>query len=156
MRNKRISLLVLLGYGVSGLMPHVTVAQENGTLGLNVLFSTPQERQLINSNRYKMEEDKTAKPVVASPVASNQISEIVKEQVQVNFTVGGISINNDGSRSAWVNGNKYNQGEKMSDGTVVAVNSGANNSVSLVTPDGMSHRVLPGETINITYFRTER
>jgi hypothetical protein len=125
------------------------MAQESGKL--LTLFTTPQERQVINNNRYKG--GKPVKPVTEiEPVKeTDAVEELVKEEVNVTYMISGVSTSTEGSGIAWVNGNSYESGEVMDDGAKIRIK---NSSVIITTPDGANHTAVSGEVLNLTYLRT--
>jgi hypothetical protein len=116
---------------------------------LLTLFTTPQERQLIDNNRYK--EDQANKPVEAEPVTSPEtVAKLPRVEVNVTYQISGVSTNTEGSKTAWVNGNIYESGDSMDDGSKIRIKG---TSVIITTPDGESHRGVSGEVLELTYLR---
>jgi hypothetical protein len=118
---------------------------------LNKLFTTPEERNLINANRYRTEQVVTPQITPTQNVEVEAVQELVKEQVQVEYRISGVSTNPDGPSTAWINGQAYGSGEKMDDGSKINIRA---TTVIITTPDGKKHRGLSGETLDITYDRT--
>ena len=119
------------------------------TSQLLTLFTTPQERQLINSNRYKG--DSQPRPVeVQTTRETNAVSSLVKEEVSVRYQISGISTNTEGSKTAWVNGKPYESGDVMDDGSKIRIR---NSTVIITTADGKSHSALSGEVLDLTFLR---
>ena len=82
---------------------------------LNTLFTTPQERELINSNRYKSDKPK-AQPV-AIEIEEAPTAFVMREEVTVEYRVSGISLATDGGHTAWINGMAYEDGARLEDGS---------------------------------------
>lgn len=119
---------------------------------LSTLFTTPQERQIINSNRYKSERKQQNKQNTTE-TETIAVRELIKDKVTKSYKISGISINMDGSRMAWLNNQAYEHGATLDDGSRLKINNGAIKSVSIVTPDGKQHTATSGETLAVTYLR---
>ncbi len=127
---------------VFGLLPTSYAAD------FSTLFTTPQERLIINANRYKSDE------VVRAPIKSaepEQIRELVKEEVSVSFTINGITVSNEGQHSMWINNQIYLDGEKIDGKSGVKVILGNDIKVRITAPDGKHYFGTSGETIEISY-----
>lgn len=123
------------------------------SMSLSTLFTTAQERQIINANRHKKEI--RSKPRI-QPVNDNQplqVRELIMEEVNVRYKISGISINADGTDIAWVNGQTFENGARMDDGSRLRINNAAIKSVSITTPDGKRHTGTSGETLEVSYMR---
>ena len=130
------------------LMTKQAIAQQ---VDLKTLFTTPQERQLINSNRYHVNQPLPT-PVTPEPVMETEkIQELVKELVTKNFTVSGISVDREGSRFAWVNGTMYSNNSALEDGLTLMIKDGKVKSVLIKTAEGEYFSGLTGETIEVSY-----
>ena len=116
---------------------------------LPTLFTTPQERQLINSNRYKSDEVKP-QPVQAAPDES-PVQFMVQEEVSVEYRISGISLSADGAHTAWINSVAYEDGAQLDDGSRVMIMSGDDVRVRITAPDGKHYFATSGETISVTY-----
>ena len=116
---------------------------------LLTLFTTPQERQIINSNRYKSDQ---VKPV---PVVDNQekspVQMLIQEEVTVAYKVSGISLSSDGMHTVWVNSSAYEDGEQLEDSSRVKVIAGDEVKVRITAPDGKHYFAVSGETLEVTY-----
>lgn len=114
---------------------------------LMTLFTTPEERQVINANRYKSDEIRTESP---DPVeAPAQI--LVREQVTRQYRISGISLSADGAHTAWINSIAYDDGARLDDGSRLQILPGEQVRVRIVAPDGSDHYGLSGETVEVTY-----
>jgi len=116
---------------------------------LQTLFTTPQERQLINANRYKRDEVKpqpTAEKADESPVQM-----LAREEVSVDYRVSGISLATDGAHMAWINGVAYEDGARLDDGSRIKILTNGAIRVRITAPDGKQYFATSGETLTVTY-----
>lgn len=148
MRN-RSQVYLLLSFS---LLASATVNAQQ-SLDLKTLFTTDQERQIINANRYKKDNKQVSKQSPAETVA---VRELVKEKVTRSYKISGISISVDGSRVAWVNNRAYEHGDALDDGSRININNGTIKSVSITTPDGKKHTATSGETLAVSYLRAQQ
>jgi hypothetical protein len=118
---------------------------------MSTLFTTPQERQLINSNRYKSDD-------VKPQVAANQdepdvgsIQQLVQEEVRETITISGITLSNSGPNMVWINSQAYEDGDRVDDKMRIKVMSGNEVKVRITAPDGKHYFATSGETIEIVY-----
>jgi hypothetical protein len=118
---------------------------------LSTLFTTPQERQLINTNRYKSDE-------VRPRVQSNQeeptiinIQQLVQEEVRESITISGITLSNSGPNMVWINSQAYEDGASMDNKMRIKVMPGSRVKVRITAPDGKHFFATSGETIEIVY-----
>ena len=116
---------------------------------LSTLFTTPQERQLINANRYKSDEVKP-QPVQDAPDES-PVQFMVQEEVSVEYRVSGISLSTDGVHTAWINSLAYEDGARLDDGSRIMIMSGDDVRVRITAPDGEHYFATSGETISVSY-----
>jgi hypothetical protein len=143
---KRLTLLLGLIVG----LPQAPLAAE-----LSTLFTTPQERQLINSNRYK---DDQARPTVA-PVETEQpiqlpSQQLAREEVRREYRISGITVSHEGVHSAWINSIVYEDGEQLEDGSRIKVMVGDEIRVRITAPDGKQYYATSGETLEVSYLVT--
>ena len=139
---KRLSEPRLILCFVLGLLPIP------GTADLSTLFTTPQERLIINANRYKSDE------VIQAPIKSvepDQIRELVKEEVSMSFTINGITVSNEGQHSIWINNQIYLDGEQIDGKSRVKVILGNDIKVRITAPDGKHYFGTSGETVEVSY-----
>jgi len=121
---------------------------------LTTLFTTPQERQLINSNRYKREEVKPQpQPVVKEPEQA-PVQVLPKEEVTVEYRISGISLSGDGMHTVWINASAYEDGAELDDSSRVKVITGDEIKVRITAPDGKHFYGTSGETLAVTYMAT--
>ena len=116
---------------------------------LLTLFTTPQERQLINANRYQSDEAKP-QPVQDAPDDS-PVQFMVQEEVIVEYRVSGISLSADGTHTAWINSVAYEDGARLDDGSRVMIMPGDDVRVRITAPDGEHYFATSGETISVSY-----
>jgi hypothetical protein len=116
---------------------------------LSILFTTPQERQLINANRYKSDEVKP-QPVQDAPDES-PVQFMVQEEVSVEYRISGISLSADGAHTAWINSLAYEDGARLDDGGRVRIMAGDDVRVRITAPDGKHYFGTSGETISVSY-----
>ncbi len=142
MLNKSLTLCIIMGLQ---LLP--VAARAAGDL--STLFTTPEERQLINANRYKSDEIKV------QPVADDENNEpiqmLAQEEVSVEYRISGISLSGDGTHSAWINATAYDDGAKLDDGSRIKIFAGDNVRVRITAPDGKQYFATSGETLSVSY-----
>jgi len=143
MQSKRISLTA-----ISLLLPLLTGAsQVVQAAELSTLFTTPAERQLINSNRYKSD-DGIIRPVETETAP---VQQLVREEVTREYMVSGITVSSDGPHTVWINSLAYEDGEQLEDKSRIKVLVGDEIRVRITTPDGKNYLATSGETISVTY-----
>ena len=120
---------------------------------LTTLFTTPQERQLINSNRYKSDEVKP-QPVADLPTKPSPVQVLLQEEVTVEYRINGISLSGDGMHTVWINSNAYENGAELDDNSRVKVIAGDDVKVRITAPDGKHYYGTSGETLAVTYMAT--
>jgi len=118
---------------------------------VSTLFTTQQERQIIDRNRYKNEPvQQPAEPEVdQAPVEA--INELVREEVNKSYEISGISISNDGTHTAWINGQVVEDNELIDGKSRLKVLSGENVKVRITAPDGKHYFGTSGETVEVSY-----
>ena len=117
--------------------------------GIQTLFTTPQERALIDNNRYRVAPKKTTGKV--ETVAPKAAKKIVMETVTLSIKLNGVTFSESGQSIAWLNGTSYENGARMEDGVQVFISKQKNNQVQIKTPDGKYHRLVTGESNEIQY-----
>ena len=116
------------------------------------LFTTQQERELIDRNRYKKKQVKNTVVKAEKPPQQNEI-EVETEEIKLTLKLDGVAISKSGQNIAWVNGKPYEHGEKLEDGSKVYINANKTTQIQIKTPDGKYHSIVTGETIDISYYR---
>ena len=137
-----LSLLTCLALAAPG----AVVAAE-----ISTLFTTPQERQIINSNRYKTDEPKPVAPEPEEVTIELQIQPTMMEEVAVSYDVSGITLSSDGPHTVWINNMAYLDGGQLDDNSRVKVMAGKDIRVRITTPDGKHHFAASGETLDVIY-----
>jgi hypothetical protein len=120
---------------------------------LTTLFTTPQERQLINANRYKSEEVKP-QPVLRDEPELSPVQVLLREEVTVEYMISGISLSGDGMHTVWINSNAYADGEQLEDRSQISVIMDDGVRVRITAPDGKHYFGTSGETLEVTYMAT--
>ena len=145
MSNKSLTLYIILSLLF---LPGTVLAAGE----LSTLFTTPQERQLINANRYKSDE------VKPQPVQDNHdepddspIQRLALEEVNLEYQVSGISLASDGAHTVWINAIAYEDGALLEDGSRVKVLAGDDVRVRITVPDGKHYFATSGETLSVSY-----
>lgn len=138
-KSRLIAGLVLI---VQSLLPAAMAAE------LATLFSTPQERALINANRYNsgkvnLEPEKAAEP--------EPVQQIAKKEVIKTFRISGITVANDGQHSVWINDEMYLDGEQLDGRSRVKVIVGKDIKVRITAPDGKQYFGTSGESLEVKY-----
>lgn len=133
------------------LLPAMVPALAAGDL--TTLFTTAQERQLINANRYKRDEI-NPQPQQEEPVQSSPVQILLQEEVSVEYRISGISLSGDGAHTVWINSNVYEDGERLDDHSRIKVIAGNDIKVRITTPDGKHYFGTSGETLAVTYLAT--
>lgn len=119
---------------------------------LTTLFTTPEERQIINSNRYKSDEVRVQKPLlVEDETGEVPIRLMIQEEVTREYTISGIAISTDGPHTVWVNSLIYEDGEQLEDTSKIKILTGDEVRVRITAPDGKHYYASSGETLEFTY-----
>lgn len=145
---KRMSLTA-----ISLLLPlFASVYQVVQAAELSTLFTTPAERQLINSNRYKNDDGITLRPVETETEAKpGPVQQLIREEVTREYRVSGITISNDGPHTVWINSLAYEDGEQLDDRSRIKVLVEDEIKVRITTPDGKQYYATSGELLEVTY-----
>ena len=117
------------------------------------LFTTQQERELIDRNRYKKKQVKNTVVVAEKPQQEEYIAVEQMEEVTLTVRLTGVAISQSGENVAWLNGKAFENGGKLDDGSKVYINAKKMTQIQIKTPDGKYHSVVAGETFDITYFK---
>ncbi len=116
---------------------------------VKTLFTTPQERQIINANRYKNEE--IVKPIIFEESETEFIAPLVQEEIKISFVISGITISASGPHFVWINNQLYEDGGHLEDDSLIRVLHDGNIRVRITAPDGKRYFGTSGETVEITY-----
>jgi hypothetical protein len=117
------------------------------------LFSTPQERKIIDANRYKSDAVVTVQAIGDSAEDENR-DEMVQREFTVSYVVSGITLSSSGPHYAWINNKVYEDGQRLEDNSQIKVMSGSKIQIRITTPDGKIYYANSGETIDVTYLAT--
>lgn len=117
---------------------------------LYTLFTTQQERELIDRNRYKLDQPK--KEIVEEKVdPALTVEAIPMKKETLTIMLSGFTLTQTGQNVAWLNGKPYENGSKLEDGSKVYISSRLKSQVQIKTPDGQYHTVTTGESAEINY-----
>ncbi len=116
---------------------------------MGTLFSTPQERKIIDANRYNS--DAVVNVRVTEETDEEEDPQLEQKEVTVSYTVTGITISSSGPHFAWINNEVYEDGQQLEDNSQIKVMSGSKVQIRITTPDGKIYYANSGETIDITY-----
>ena len=144
-----LNKIVILGFIWSITWISNTVyAQQNSAL--STLFTTSEERKLIDANRYKQNQQvELSTQIEASPEV--ETTDDVIEEVTVELTVSGFTLSQNGQNVAWINGKPYQNGSTLEDGSKLIVSDKSSGVVQIKTPDGQYHRLSTGKSAVISY-----
>ena len=117
---------------------------------ITTLFTTPQERQIINNNRYKTDKVKQPRQQIEMP-KNEYVKVLVREEVKKTFLISGIALSSDGNHSVWINNQVYDDGEEIEGKSRVKVIVGSDVKVRITTPDGKHYYGTSGETVEVSY-----
>ena len=146
MPSKRMSLTA-----ISLLLPlYAGAYQVVQAAELSTLFTTPAERQLINSNRYKNDDGITRRPV-ETEAAPAPVQQLIREEVTQEYRVSGITVSSDGPNTVWINSLAYEDGEQLDDKSRIKILVGDDIKVRITTPDGKQYYATSGELLEVTY-----
>lgn len=115
---------------------------------LGTLFTTPTERQIINSNRYQGDQDDVP-PVQAE--AEAPVPQYLRELVTSEYRISGITVSPDGSHSVWINSKLYEDGAVLEDRSRIKVIVGNDVRVRITSPDGKHYYATSGENLQVTF-----
>ena len=140
-RASKILLLTIL-------LPGVLLNSNLAKAEVETLFTTPQERQIINANRYKT--DEIVKPQVEN-TRTDFVAPTAQEEVNISFVISGITVSGSGPHSVWINNLIYEDGEHLEDNSHIKVLTGENIRVRITTPDGKIYYGTSGEVVDVSY-----
>ena len=116
---------------------------------LMTLFTTPEERQVINSNRYKT--DEVERPVVVEEVDDTPLPQLLMEEVTRQYEISGITVSREGPHTVWINRMAYLDGDQLGEDIQVRVLVGNEVRVRITAPDGKHFYGTSGETVDVTF-----
>jgi len=117
------------------------------------LFSTPQERKIINSNRYKSDIEQETE-VVEKSSQIEEIEHLAQAEVTLSYTISGVTLSDSGPHYVWINNIVYEDGQHLEDDSHIKVIAGSNIQIRITAPDGKMYYASSGETIDVTYITT--
>jgi hypothetical protein len=141
--------MFLLVFGLNAGLPRASLAAE-----LSTLFTTPQERQIINSNRYKDDRAVVKAPVENEKPIELPRQQLAQEEVTQQYRISGITVSQDGAHSVWINSIVYEDGEQLEDNSRIKVVVGDEIRVRITAPDGKHYYATSGETLEVSYLVT--
>ena len=141
MQNKYRLISLLLVFGAA-----VTTSKAE----ISTLFTTVQERQLINTNRYQSDKAKPQQAKKDHPAKQN-IQQLVREQVRETLTISGITVSNSGPNVVWINNQVYEDGDKLGNQSRINILTTNPVKVRITAPDGKQYFAASGETIEMVY-----
>ena len=113
------------------------------------MFTTPQERELIDSNRYGSGDSKPK--VVVEDTIEVPVQQVYREEVTRQYKVSGITISRDGPHTVWINSTAYEDGAELEDRSKIKVMVGDEIRVRITAPDGKNYYATSGETLEVSY-----
>jgi len=119
-------------------------------LQLKTLFTTPEERALIDRNRYRQEprvRSAEPQPVVEQP---SEPAPVPMVTVEKELMISGISISPDGTDVAWINGQMYEDGDRI-DGDIRLRISARDGRLRLILPGGKTQSAAAGDRVVVSY-----
>jgi hypothetical protein len=143
--NRQIIKIIIGGLVLLLSASHVAAA------GLSTLFTTSEEREIINSNRYRSNDGK-AKPVVVEDIVTAPVPVMNQTEITREYKISGITISSDGPHTVWINSTAYEDGEELEDKSRIKVMVGDEIRVRITAPDGKNYYSTSGETLEVTYF----
>ena len=131
-KNHRIRplLLFVILVAASGLFQAAQAAE------ILTLFTTPEERQIINSNRYKKEEIKTRAVQVDEVEIEIAVQQLILAEVSLEYKISGITISSEGPHTVWINEMAYEDGEQLEDKSEIKILAGDEIQVRITTLSG--------------------
>jgi hypothetical protein len=153
MPNKKNFQVLKIFIALAAVLVAMSAITQSVEAEILTLFSTPQERKLINANRYKSD------VVVETTVEEESqqledLRQLIKQEVTVSYTVSGIILSDSGPHNVWINNEVYEDGQHLEDNSHIKVISGSDIRISITTPDGKVYYANSGETIDVTYVTT--
>ena len=120
-----------------------------GKAEVKTLFTTTQERQIINANRYKV--DEITRPPVFEDTETEFFAPVAQEEFKISFVITGITVSDSGPHFAWINNQRYEDGEHLEDDSQFKVLHDNKIRVRITAPDGKRYFGTSGETVEVTY-----
>ena len=127
--------------------PGNTLFAEQGA-SLSTLFTTSEERKLIDANRYRGAQQVDV--VTQSSPKVESVEEMI-EETTVSMILAGFTVTKSGKNVAWINGKPYENGSTLDDGSKLFISDKNGNSVRVKSPDGVFHSLPAGKSVDISY-----
>jgi hypothetical protein len=118
---------------------------------LLTLFTTPEERQIINSNRYKSDQVKPRQTATVDETYEAPAQLLIRQEVTLEYRISGITISSDGPHTVWINSTAYEDGEQLEDKSRIKVMVGDEIKVRITAPDGKNYYATSGEMLEVSY-----
>ena len=118
---------------------------------MQTLFTTPAERQLINSNRYRSDDEPVVRKDETPEIEMPLLQQLITKEFTREYQVSGVTVSREGNYTVWINSQAYEDGGVMEDNSQVEVINGDQIRVRITTPDGKQHHAVSGETLEVTY-----
>lgn len=130
-----------------------TLGSQSARAEIETLFSTPQERKIIDANRYNSDAVVNVRVTEETDEEDEEeeLLQLAKKEVTVTYTVSGITLSHSGPHFAWINNEVYEDGQRLEDNSQIKVMSGSKVRIRITAPDGKIYYANSGETIDITY-----
>ncbi len=116
---------------------------------LSTLFTTPQERQIINANRYRNDAAEQGRPEKEPEAVI--VSDLEWKEVINTYFISGIAISGEGFHSAWINDQEYMDGDLIEGKFKLKIFAGTDVKLRMTAPDGKLYYGTSGETLKVTY-----
>ncbi|MFT5504148.1 MAG: hypothetical protein ACI845_002024 [Gammaproteobacteria bacterium] len=137
--------------GVRLIITGLLVLVLNQTVNADVftLFTTPNERQIINNNRYIAEEVTAVSNTVNEEVVV--VDEQKMEELTLIYLISGITLAEGGDHTVWIDSVAYRNGDQLDNGSEIKVLGGNDVRVQITTPDGKQYFATSGQSLEIVY-----
>ncbi|MGD8421658.1 MAG: hypothetical protein PVJ78_14515, partial [Gammaproteobacteria bacterium] len=105
---------------------------------LATLFTTPQERELIDRNRYRnsLTEQPEQQSGESDKVATLDVEPTAYKSQTIQYAVSGITVSSEGPDTVWINSVAYEDGARLDDGSRIKIFDGGEVRVRITAPDG--------------------
>jgi hypothetical protein len=117
---------------------------------LATLFTTPEERALIDRNRYGSVQMQPEQQPAEDDNAGMAAEEVTYDRVTREYRITGITVSRDGPPTVWINSVAYEDGARLDDDSRVEVLAGDQVRVRITAPDGKRYYATSGETLEIS------
>ncbi len=116
---------------------------------VKTLFTTTQERQIINANRYNV--DEITRPPIFEDTETEFFAPVIREEFKISFVITGITVSKSGPHFVWINNQLYEDGEYLEGDSQIKVLHDGSIRVRITAPDGKRYYGTSGETVEVTY-----